>query len=175
MDEESNKRLGWLIMQLANGNIWVLEEIADLMEKLLMSIGNIYYRNKADVEDAIQNLYIRLYEKAKYFKKNGNACAWIVKIYKNLIKSYFRKQKSEENFITICKADFNTIDEIYLENHLFLREVFDRLTDEEQQLFIYYYWCKASMGDISKILHKPKSTISYKLNKLDEKLKKLLK
>ena len=47
------------------------------MAKILYSVGNIYYKQKADIEDAIQDLLIELYNKAKKFRVNKNACAWI--------------------------------------------------------------------------------------------------
>ena len=177
MDEESNNRLGELIKELADGNCFVLEEIALLLERILMTIGNAYYQNRADVEDEIQNLYVTLYEKAKCFKKNTNACAWVIKIFENSIKSRLRRRKSEDKFLQEEILNFKTasyaLDEKYVENHLFLREIFDRLSEEEKKLIIYYHWCKCSMREIAHILHKSKSAVDKQLQKLEEKIKNI--
>ncbi len=175
MDDENNKRLSELIIQLAQGNVSALEEIARLVERILISIGNFYYKNRADVEDAIQNLYIKLYYKASKFKTTANACAWIVTIFENSIKSHLRIKKTEKRYleseISHYKSNVNIVDERYVENHLFLREMFDRLTKEERQLIIYYHWCKCTVREIAQILHRPKSTIHNKLQALEIKVK----
>ena len=77
MDENTNLALGEFIFKLAKGNIDALENIYLIMAKILYSVGNIYYKQKADIEDAIQDLLIELYNKAKKFRVNKNACAWI--------------------------------------------------------------------------------------------------
>ena len=55
MNEEDNKRLGLLIFALARGDVSVLEDIYLLMVKILYAIGNIYFNQKADIEDVIQD------------------------------------------------------------------------------------------------------------------------
>ena len=177
MDEASNRRLGELIQELAQGNCLALEEIALLIERILRVIGNAYYRNKADVEDEIHNLYIRLYENARYFKKNKNACAWVVKIFENSIKSHLRKRKNEDKFLNEEILSFKTsssiVDEKYVENYLFLREIFDVLSEEERKLVIYYHWCKCSIREVAQILHKSKSGVSKQLHRLEKKIKNI--
>ncbi len=176
MDEQDNKRLGELLRRLADGNALVLNEIASLMERLLRVVGNSYYKNHADVEDAIGNLYVKLYDNAHKFKNNSNACAWVIKVYENSIKSHLRSQNKEQLFLQENGADLflhNEIDEKYIENHLFLREIFDKLTEEERDLIIYYYWCKCSIREVAGILRKPKTSIDRRLKKLEEKIKNL--
>ena len=143
MDEESNQRLGEWIVQLANGNCFVLEKIALLLERILIAVGNSYYDHREDVEDAIQNLYVTLYEKAKFFKRNTNAYAWVLRIFENSIKTNLRKRKREDKFlqeeISDLKAATYVLDEKYIDNHLFLRGIFDKLNEEEQKIVIYYH------------------------------------
>ena len=100
MEEETNKRLGELINVLSEGNVDALREIALIMERILYAIGFTYFYNKADVEDAIQNLYVTLYYKAKWYKRNKNACAWIIKIYENSIKNSLNRKKTEMRYVT---------------------------------------------------------------------------
>ena len=71
-----------------------------------------------------------------------------------------------------AEADFTSED--YIEKHLLIREIFDKLTEEERQMVIYYYWGKCSLQEVAKILHKSKTAIYNKVVKLEEKIKKLL-
>ena len=100
MNEEANKRLGNLIFSLAHGNIAALADIYMLMVKILYAVGNIYFTQRADIEDAIQDLLILLYDNAHKFKRNKNACAWIIKLYQNMIYKNLKKRKSEDNYIS---------------------------------------------------------------------------
>ena len=46
MDETENNRLADLLIELAKGNHRVLSDIALMMQKILYSIGFIYYKNQ---------------------------------------------------------------------------------------------------------------------------------
>lgn len=100
MNEEDNKRLGLLIFALARGDVSVLEDIYLLMVKILYAIGNIYFNQKADIEDVIQDFLILLYEKAGKFKHNKNACAWVIKLYQNLIYRKLENRRREEKYLS---------------------------------------------------------------------------
>lgn len=175
MNELENKRLGELLMALGKGKISALTEIAELIKKILYSVGLAYYKNKEDTEDAIQNLYLILCKKAKFFRKNVNACAWIVQIFKNEARTYFRKTKTEKLYIESEKQNpiYNkTIDEQYIENYLFVKEMFSNLSEYEQDLLIYYYWCKCTVREVAVLVRRPKSTVGTHLKNLEEKIKK---
>ena len=55
--------------ELAKGNHRVLSDIDLIMQKILYSIGILYYKNKEDTDDSIQELYVTLYRKAKFSVK----------------------------------------------------------------------------------------------------------
>lgn len=176
MDEEENKRLGELIMELAKGNKAALEGIAAIMEKILFAIGTRSYRNFADAEDAVHEIYKKLNTRAKNFRENTNACAWIVTMFRNYIASDLRRKNFERKYLkekgTMDRVRSSAWDEEYLEKYLILEEVAAILTKEEWNIFVYYHWCKCSVRDVAKALHKSKSTIEYKLQKLEEKLQR---
>lgn len=177
MDTETNKRLGERIFELANGDIAALSEIYTVTCKILYAVGNIYLKQKADIEDAIQNLLIKLVDVAKKFKKNANACSWIISVYRHSIMNGLKRKSTEEKFLSAekekLKSGDGTVDETYLENHVFFRELFNKLTRREQELMINKYICGFSLSEIAKIENKPKSTIESRLKRLEEKIKKL--
>jgi RNA polymerase sigma-70 factor (ECF subfamily) len=177
MDQETNKRLGELLFALAYGNIDALSQIYVIMCKILYAIGNIYFPQKADIEDSIQDLLMALYDKAGKFKENKNAYAWIIGIYRNSIKNKLRQKKRESNYIShyIANESEKTLsceDDLYLDNYLFIREIFSKLTEQERDLIIYRYWCNCSIAQVADIMKKPKSTIDSQLKRLEEKIKK---
>jgi len=171
MEEKQNKYLGELLIRLGNKEISVLAEIYIIMRKILYVVGNIYYKQIADIEDAIQDLLVILCYKAPKFKKNKNACAWIISVYQNSIRNSLRGKGREEQlevFYDLDKYD-KVVSEKYIENHAFISEMFSKMTEYEQQLFIYRYWGSCSISEIAKIMKKPKSTIESQLNKIKDK------
>lgn len=131
MDEKTNLALGEYIFKLAKGNIDALENIYLIMAKILYSVGNIYYKQKADIEDAIQDLLIELYNKAKKFRANKNACAWIVRIYENLILNKLKHYSKEEKYITdkivALQIEYKVEDDKFLYNYMFVNEIFSKI------------------------------------------------
>ena len=123
MDEKLNKFLGKLIINLANGDKLALEKIYKIMCKILYTIGSSYFCQKADIEDAIHDLLVSLYEKSKQFKHNGNACAWIIKIFQNKIINNLNIRKRQEFLdIDVFVDSFarNRADEEYIERRVFI-------------------------------------------------------
>lgn len=171
MEEKQNKYLGELLIQLGKGDISKLDQIYLIMCKILYTVGNIYYNQIADIEDAIQDLLVILYYKAPKFKKNKNACAWIITVYQNSIKNSLRGKGREEQIDVFYDLETHDkiISEKYIENHAFISEMFSKMTEYEQQLFIYRYWGSCSISEIAKIMKKPKSTIESQLNKIKDK------
>ena len=101
MDQETNNKLGELIIALARGDMLALDEIYKIMGKLLYSIGFKYFTGKADVEDAIEHFLEKLIKKAKKFKENKNAYAWVCIVYRNAIYNTYGHRKVESNFFRL--------------------------------------------------------------------------
>lgn len=175
MNEEDNKRLGNLIFALARGEVSALEDIYLLMVRILYSIGNIYFNQKADIEDAIQDLLVLLFDNARKFRNNKNACAWVIKLYQNMIFKHLKKKQSEDNYISeqvqLQNISAQEDNSKYIENHLFLNELFSKLNKYEQDLVIYRYISKCSIKEVADILGKPKSTVESQLKNLENKIK----
>lgn len=176
MNEKDNKRLGELIFLLARGNISVLSEIYLLMYNILYAVGNVYLNQKADIEDEIGNLLLLLYEKASKFKKNKNACAWVIRVYQNLIINHLKNKMREKSYIYDRTQSLKIISQshdLYVENHIFISNIFGKLNEYEKNLIIYRFWCKCSIREVADIVGSPKSTVESQIYKLQNKIKNL--
>lgn len=166
-----------MLIRLSKGNKEALSEIYEIMWRILYVVGNIYFDRREDIEDSIQDLLLLLFYKAKKFKRNINACAWITAVYQNLIKNHLRRKKKHDEYIVGEIGKYKVMSQVsdieYLENHIFIKDVFNKLTEYEQNLLIYTYWCKCSINEIANIFKKPKSTIESQINGLKFKIKKL--
>ncbi len=176
MNETENNRLAELLIELAAGNTDVLTEIDLRMQKILYFVGIMYFKNKQDTEDSIQEIYIVLNTKAKDFRQNVSASAWIVAIYKNWVKSKLRKRKAEERYVKEEMQDLKTrgnpFDDKYTENYTYLKEALGKLNRYERELVVYYHLCECTVREVAEMLHRPRATVDYHLRKLNEKLKR---
>jgi len=87
MDEETNKRLGECLMEIANGNNEKLADVYIIMQRVFYTVGNVYFKRKEDIEDSIHDYLLVLLKKAWKFVRNQNAYAWIIFSYQNLCKN----------------------------------------------------------------------------------------
>lgn len=174
MNEEEKKQLSELLAELAQGNAGALQGISLLMEKILYAIGASYFRNWADVEDSVQNLYLLLHRKADRYRTSYNPKAWITRVYENLLRTAKDNLKREEYRLNEFVNEHATVmDEKHIENYVFLRQTFCRLTPLEQKLVVYYHWCGCTLREMTKIVRKSKTTVEYYLQKLKEKVEQM--
>lgn len=177
MDEALEMRLGELLLQLKSGNVSVLSEIDKIIGKRLRAYANIYYLQKADVDDAVQSLLYKLCYVVKKYNESGHAYAWVIKVFKNSILSHIQKDNLEKNFLQLygsqlgANANNNTDD--YINNYLFLKEIMSKLDKREQELVEYVFILGMSYSETARIFHRPKSTIEYQIKKLKEKIKNM--
>ena len=175
MDETQERKLAELLLQLKRGDGSVLADIDFLIGKRLRAYANMYYSQKADVDDAVQNLLYKLYYATKNFRKKEHAYSWVIKVFKNSIITQFRKEKRENDFIKSLEQDVVTnvyhVTDEYLENYVFFNEIISQLNKQEQELLKYVIVLGLSYAETARLMFKSKSTIEYQVNKLKEKLK----
>lgn len=61
------------------------------------------------------------------------------------------------------------------ESSLTVYEILIQLSQREKDLIIYRYWYQSPLSEIAAIMHCSKSTLSYRLEKLEEKIRNFSK
>lgn len=176
MDEALEMRLGELLLKLKSGNISVLSEIDKIIGKRLRAYANIYYLQKADVDDAVQSLLCKLCYAVKKYKESKHAYAWVIKVFKNSILSHIQKDNLEKSNLQLYAKEMAlnaNDDENYIANYLFLKDIMSKLDVREQELVEYVFILGMSYSETARIFHRPKSTIEYQIKKLKEKIKNM--
>lgn len=178
MDISSNERLGNYILQLACGKTYALQEIYELTKKILYRIANSWEYQRADIEDSVQDFLEALCEKSKSFKNNENACAWLCGCFVNMLKNKKNHEKVETAFLEKKREEYKAkqrfLDAEYITNHILLNEVRSILNDYERKLYFYKFTCDLSLMEIAEELGKPKSTVQYQVECLQDKIKNFL-
>jgi len=73
-----------LIERIKNGDEQAFEQFIKQKEKLLKSIAYGILQNTQDVEDALQDCYIRFFKSKEKLNKSKNPTAYLVQIVKNV-------------------------------------------------------------------------------------------
>ena len=169
MNERENLELGELIVRISQGDTGAIGEIFARVGPAMLAAAASYLKNRADAEDVVQESLVIIVTKAGSFRENKNAKAWINAIVyntaKNKLRSSLRRRESGLDEAQEMSTGYD-------EDTLIVNEIFEKLTKAERKLVIYRYWYQCSLSELTHIFHCSKSTVKYRLDKLEDKLRK---
>ncbi len=82
-----------IVQQILGGNKNLFEKIQNKYKKPLTHLIARMIRNSEDVEDIVQETFIRAYNNLQYFKKEFAFHSWLFKIASNLCIDFIRKKR----------------------------------------------------------------------------------
>ncbi|MGM9969210.1 MAG: RNA polymerase sigma factor [Anaeroplasma sp.] len=164
------RRLNYLLIQIGNGNEKAFEEFYYSTVKGIYAFIYPYFNNTFDTEDALQDIYIIVKDKAYMYKKDTDARAWLFQVAKNHCLNLVNKHNKELN----CLADINV--SLSQNNTKWDTTIFlimqHTLNEDEYQIVIRYVLMGYKHKEIANELHIPLGTV---LSKYQTALKKLRK
>ena len=169
MNERENLELGELIVRISQGDTGAIGEIFARVGPAMLAAAASYLKNRADAEDVVQESLVIIVNKAGSFRENKNAKAWINAIVYNTAKNKLRSRLRRRESGLDEAQEMSTG---YDEDTLIVNEIFEKLTKAERKLVIYRYWYQCSLSELTRIFHCSKSTVKYRLDKLEDKLRK---
>jgi RNA polymerase sigma-70 factor (ECF subfamily) len=155
------------------------EIIEDLYRQYAFNIQKVcylYLGNVAASEDAMQETFLKAFQKYGYFRKKSNIKTWLTRIAINTCKDILRREKIK-SLNTAVTEDIGTYanpQEITLEK-MTVTEAICKLPDELREVVILFYYQELSTRDIGNILGIPRTTIEFRLKKARNELKNVFK
>ena len=156
--------------------------LMDRYERKLFSYGRKFLTGQDNIEDVVQEVFIKTYQNIQSFDTAQKFSPWIYRIAHNTFVNALRKNaKSPIRFF-----DFDTFvahpvyeDAIPAEKEqLRIGEVIDqgldKLSAEYREIIILYYIQNLSYKEIADILHIPIGTVSVRLLRAKKMLKKFV-
>jgi RNA polymerase sigma-70 factor (ECF subfamily) len=141
----------------------IISKYADLVFRLCI----VYLKNKADAEDAFQDIFIKLYEKNPKFNDEEHLKAWLIKCTtnhcKNMLATYWNKFKVSIDDVIIPIEDKKDRDLLIYVMKLPLKY--------KAVIYLYYYE-DYNTFEISEILKIKEATVRTQLKRGRELLKK---
>lgn len=144
-------------------------QIIDTHSNMIYRICLVYLKNRFDAEDAFQELFIKIYEKAPSFLNKEHEKAWVIKVTSNHCKNVLRYNKNKKHIL----IDENILASEEINEEDTLQHIMKLPLQYRNVLYLYYYE-GYSTKEIAAILKKRDATIRTWLKRSREKLKNII-
>lgn len=164
-----------LINDSLNGDDSAFEELYQLTHKTAYHTASLLLKTSNDIEDVLQNSYIKAYQKLSEIKNPESFESWVKSIVENECKNYIKKEKRISAPIIFFKnkADENSeewkqsVPQEYMEREELQKSVsaiIDKLSPEVRACIILFHYEEKSLNEISEILDIPLGTVKSRLH-----------
>ena len=147
----------------------------DWIEKIVERDGDRLFRiaiaitgSKAEAEDAVQDVFVKLLEKQPFFESSEHETAWLVRVTVNTCKNRIRSfwWKMTEPLLDIYPARSSNETEVM--------EAVMSLSPKYRLVIHLYYYEGYSAKEIAEITLQTESTVRQKLTRARQKLRKFM-
>lgn len=140
---------------------------------LIYSLCYQFTMNRADAEELMQEVFLKIYYNLNSFDLNKNFLGWAMMLTKNLCIDTYRKNRKEKNFTSnFEEALFKIPSEENLENQLInkekylkLMEFLHDLSEEVSSMILLKDLMGLTLEEISEIYKIPVGTVKSKLSR----------
>lgn len=144
-------------------------------EKLFWFIRRISYFSSEDIEDILQEVFIKVYKNLNNFDESYKFSTWIFQITRNSTIDAIRKNGSRPQEISLEKNDLNLflfdkgigIDKkiVNQENLEEIKKIINSLPFKYKEVMVLKFLEEKSYEEIMDIIKKPKGTVASLLNR----------
>ncbi|OAA31874.1 RNA polymerase sigma 70 [Kosmotoga arenicorallina S304] len=174
-----------LVEGLKKKQLWAYEVLYDRYARRLGSVVKSYL-GVDDIDDVIQETFIKVFKNIKKFKGNSKLSTWLYRIAVNICKDIIAKRKRQNHLL----VDFQEGEDQYISEPPATTDVFKEVMDElsfeelmdiiaklseEDRLLIKLRDIEGMTYDeIAEILEKPVGTVKSRLHYARKRLRELL-
>lgn len=137
----------------------------------------LYLRNRTDTEDAVQNIFLKAWEKQMSFRDASHEKAWFITVARNcckdILKSCWKKKRVYlEDVKTLKSSNIAELSRSEMDDTV-LDAVMELPARHREVLYLYYFEGYA-VKEMAAILNRKESTIQSQLAAARKKLEKIL-
>lgn len=174
----------YYIRQIQNGDADAFVYIVRRYERMVFSIVGKIVSSRADVEDIVQEVFIKVYLSLEKFRQDAGFGTWLYRIAYNTTISELRKRKYQftsidDRYAELGKEELiDDLDEISTEEKLnCLDDVLRKMSPDDALLITMFYLNNHSIQELSEIadlsvanvkvkLHRIRKYMNFEINKL---------
>lgn len=161
---QEQEKIEKLVAQVQKGNKEAFEELYEIFINPIYRY--VYYRiPQNEVEDLVENIFIKTWEKINKYKRQKNSfAAWLFKITQNTITDFYRARKAPLVELDINIADTNREHNPIKQtqstiNNSYLKEAITKINPQYQEIIILKFINELTNKEISKILGKTEGAL----------------
>ncbi|MBC7074166.1 RNA polymerase sigma factor [Candidatus Parcubacteria bacterium] len=161
------------------GDIEAFGILVERYERKMKIYFQKFLSQKEDVEDLVQNVFLKAFENIQSFDPKRKFKSWIYQIAHNELVNAL-KRKTRFSFLSLdtflpylsLKSEIEeTIDRKKMKEEL--EKCLEKLDQKYREVIFLFYFENLSYSEISEILKIPVSTVGIRLKRAKEKIKKL--
>lgn len=160
---------------------YLIERYQDKLTRYIKRITDV---SKEEIEDILQDVFIKIYENLNSFDNSFKFSSWIYQITHNEVINRFRKRQARPKKISLdCDLDFfeNLASETDIVQELNLEEkakavsaALNKLDIRDKEILVLKYFENKSYTEISDILKKPVNTVGTLLHRARKRFKTII-
>ena len=152
----------------SNRPVDLMEEIVKRNEDKIFRTALAIIGGKADAEDIVQDVFVKLFEKQPHFESAEHETAWLIRVTVNQCKNHLRSYwwKKTVPLLDTCPAQTDEQQEIM--------QVVTSLPSKYRIVIHLYYYEGYSAREVAEITKQKESTVREQLTRARRLLKKYL-
>ena len=170
--------------QIQGGDANKLGILIDRYEPKLKRYGMRFLSYDDDIEDAVQEIFIKAYQNIQSFDASRKFSSWIYRIAHNEFVNHIRKHARDP--LPFLDFEIDTLiphpfSEDTPENDMerketkeMMEKALEKLSPKYREILLLFYYEELSYEEIADILRIPKTTVGVRLNRAKKELKKHL-
>lgn len=153
----------------------------DRYESKILRYGRRFLYSYEDVEDAVQDVFIKVYVNIASFSPDRKFSTWLYRIAHNTFINVIKKKGREpvkffdfDTFFQFDLAGQTSLDReaILKDEENMVREAFADLSSKYREPIVLYYFEQKTYQEIADIMHIPVATVGVRLSRAREMIKK---
>lgn len=180
---ENNKTDEEIVVEIKNGDIEKFGILVNRYIDKLKRYARKFIQDKIDIEDLVQDVFIKTFENIQSFDESRKFSSWIYRIAHNEFVNQIKRKITQK----LIPIDFDTffphpeaperadkdIEQFFtisiLEKYLY------QLDSKYREVLVLYFYEEMDYKEIGEILSIPVSTVGVRIIRAKEKLKLLIK
>lgn len=150
------------------------EIVSRYQNRLFHYVRRISYFPNEDIEDILQEVFIKVYKSLNIFDDDLKFSSWIYQIARNATIDAIRKKQSrpqsvyfeEDDILKLFQSDIDVHMQTEVRNHLdIMRKIIDDLPYKYKEVLILRFLEDKNYEEIMDIVQKPKGTVAALINR----------
>lgn len=177
--EQTDEMIAQLVQK---GDIELFGVLIDRYEKRLAGYLKRFLRERTDITDIVQDIFIKAYTNIQSFDTTQQFSSWIYRIAHNEAVNFIKKKRSlsfsffdPDYLINYFKDKDNVGENIErIETKKEIEQVLDDIPPHHKEILLLFFYEELSYKEISDVLKIPISSVGVKINRAKKVVEDIL-